>query len=142
MKIRFSILLIVSSITTFSYAQQSWSLQQCIDYALKNNANIQQYKLQVEQAESGLEFSKVSLLPTLNASASNYYNIGRRIDLYTNKFADKRVRSDNFSLSTGVTLFNGLQQYNTIKQNQENVNAVKLDQESNTQTIILNIVSV
>jgi outer membrane protein len=141
MKIKFSILLIISLITTFSYAQQSWSLQQCIDYALKNNANIQQYKLQVEQAESGLEFSKVSLLPTLNASASNYYNIGRRIDLYTNKFADKRVRSDNFSVSTGVTLFNGLQQYNTIKQNQENVNALKLDQESNTQTIILNIVS-
>ena len=141
MKIRFSLLIIISFIASVCQAQQSWSLQQCIDYALKNNANIQQSKLQVEQAESGLEFSKVSLLPSLNASASNYYNIGRRIDLYTNKFADKRVRSDNFSLSTGLTLFNGLQQYNTIKQSQENLNAAKLDQESNTQTIILNVVS-
>jgi outer membrane protein len=141
MKARFLIVFIFIMLAEWCRAQQSWSLQQCIDYALKNNANIQQSMIQVEQAESGLEFSKISLLPSLNASASNYYNIGRRIDLYTNKFADKRVRSDNFSLSTGITLFNGLQQYNTIKQNQENLKAAKFDQETNTQTIILNIVS-
>ncbi len=130
--------LVVSATT---HSQNSWSLQQCIDYALKNNINVKQSNLQVEQANANLEQSKFAILPSLNASISNFYNIGRRIDPFTNRFADKRVRSDNYSINAGVTLFNGLQQWNNIKQSQENVNASKLDVDANNQTIILNIAS-
>ena len=128
-------------IAHLGYAQNAWSLQQCIDYALKNNINVKQANLQVEQANVNLEQNQFSILPSVNGNISNFYNIGKRIDLYTNKFADKRVRSDNYSLSANVTLFNGLQQYNNIKQSQQNIEAAKLDVDANNQTIILNIAS-
>jgi len=132
------VLLIIANVAV---AQQEWSLQQCIDYALKNNFNVKQSNLQVQQANSNLEQSKFSVLPSVNGTISNYYNIGKRIDPFTNKFANSQVRSDNYSINANLTLFNGLQQYNTIKQNQQYIEASKLDADANTQNLILNIAS-
>jgi outer membrane protein len=128
-------------IAHIGFTQNIWSLQQCIDYALKNNINVKQSNLQVEQAYVNLEQNRFSVLPNLNGSVSNYYNIGKRIDQYTNKFADKRVRSDNYSLSSNITIFNGLQQYNNIKQSQLNIETAKHDADANNQNVILNIAS-
>ena len=73
--------------------------------------------------------SEAAVLPNLNANASNYYNYGKTIDPFTNSFATEKVRSDRYSLQANVTLFNGLQAYNTIKQNQLNLAAGKYDAE-------------
>jgi len=58
------------------------------------------------------------MLPNLNFNATNIWNTGQTIDQYTNTFATSTVRSNNFSVSTNVTIFNGLQKFNTLKQNQ------------------------
>ncbi|MFN5494229.1 MAG: TolC family protein, partial [Bacteroidota bacterium] len=93
------------------FAQQgAWSLQQCIEYAQKNNLQVKQSELGVQQSELTLLQNKASILPNLNFNANNFYNFGQTIDPFTTTCATSRVRRDRYSLSAGITLFNGLQQ--------------------------------
>ena len=118
---------------------QSYTLEQCIDYALKNNIQIKQTELNAELSEVNLTQSKANLLPSLSGNASHSYNIGRTVDRFTNQFADAEVLSQNFSLSTDVTLFSGLQNINTIKENKFNYLAGKYDVEKMKNDVALNI---
>ena len=115
------------------------NLQQCIDQAWNNNLQLRQSLLQVQQNEINLLQSKAQSLPTLNASANHTYNTGRRIDPFTNQFADQRVLSQNFSLSSGVNLFAGLSNWNSIKANSESLKAAKLSAEQIKNDIALQV---
>ncbi len=122
-------------------AGNPWTLQQCIDYALKNNLQIRQTELGQETNKVILAQDKANLLPSLNASAYHNYNFGRTIDPYTNTFANSEVLSENFSVSSGLVLFNGLQKVNTIKQGQFDLLSSKEDVDKMKNDISLNIAS-
>ncbi|HNW76291.1 MAG TPA: TolC family protein [Bacteroidales bacterium] len=100
------------------FSQKLWTLEDCIQYAMDNNLDIKKQIQTVQSNKASLLQTGLSALPTLNAGASNIWNWGQTIDQYTNQFATTNVRSNNFSVSTQVTIFNGLQKVNTIRQNQ------------------------
>lgn len=137
----FALLTLLLIGTNSASAQEAWTLQQCVDHAVKNNIQIKQSKLNIELAKGNLSQSEAGLLPNLNANLSNYYNYGKTIDQFTNSFATEKVRSDRYSLQANVTLFNGLQAYNTIKQNQLNLAASKYDTEKMVSDISLYVAS-
>lgn len=137
---RLILLILFSAAGAFSaVAQTSWTLEDCINYALKNNITVQQSEAQVDIATNNLKQSKMALLPTVNASASNNYNFGRSIDPFTNTFAVQQVRSNNFSISGNLTLFSGLQNQNTIKQQTATSRASREDLDATKNTIALNV---
>jgi outer membrane protein len=115
------------------------TLEQCIDYALKNNIQIRQSELNTELSQVSLRQSQGNLLPSLNANASHSYNIGRTIDRFTNQFADAQVLSQSFSVSTDINLFSGFQNINTIQQNKFSYLASKYDVEKIRNDVSLNI---
>ena len=108
-------------------SQKVWTLEDCINYALENNLDIQKQIQSVESYKADLTQSALGMLPNLNASGTNYWNFGQTIDQYTNTFATTSVRSNNFYVSSSMVLFNGLQKLNTVKQNQIMVLASKYD---------------
>lgn len=118
---------------------QPLTLEQCIDHALKNNIQIKQSELNTDLSQVTLTQSKANLLPSLNANAAHSYNIGRTIDRFTNQFADAQVLSQNFSLSSDINLFNGMQNINTIQQNKFSYLASKYDVEKMKNDVALNI---
>lgn len=120
-------------------AQQKWTLQQCIEYGIKNNISIMQADVNQQINKVSYEQSKANILPTLNGGATHTYNIGRTIDRYTNTFANSTVLSQNFYLGTQVTLWSGLAQYNTIKQNEYSYKATKETVEQRKNDLALNI---
>lgn len=108
-------------IAQLSIAQSSvWDLQQCVDYAQKNNISLKQSEINAKINKNNATQSKAAILPTVNAGAQHTYNFGRTIDRYTNTFANTQVLSQNFYVSSNVVLWSGLAQYNTIKANQYN----------------------
>lgn len=107
--------------------QKIWTLEDCISYAMDNNLDIKKQIQMVQSNKASLLQTGLSALPNLNAGASNVWNWGQTIDQYTNQFATTSVRSNNFSISTNVTLFSGLQKVNTFKQNQVDLMASKYD---------------
>lgn len=103
------------------------SLEDCITYALDHNIDIKKQLLMVDDQRQSLLQTKLGMIPSLNAGATHGYNWGMTVDRYTNSFATTRVQSNNFYLSSSVPLFQGLQQVNSIKQNQFNLMASQYD---------------
>ncbi len=100
-------------------AQEAWTLEQCIRYAYDNNIRLKQQQLNVIRAENDLLQSKLNLLPDLNASSNFNSSKGKVLDQNTFTIVDgKTVNSLSASIGSGVTLFKGLQQKNTIDRNE------------------------
>jgi len=126
--------------TSWSYTQENtWTLDACIQHALDRNITINQKKLNNELSEITLDQSRADLLPNLTASGSQSWNFGRSVDPYTNEYVSTNVGSNNFSMSTSVTLFDGLQNINSIKKNQIDVQSGSLDLEKTKNDIILSV---
>jgi outer membrane protein len=120
-------ILLLFTLPARSQTPKEWTLEDCINYALDNNLDIKKQVLGVESNRANLLESYLVMLPNLNAYGSNTWNWGQTIDMYTNTFATSEVRSNNFYISTGVTLFNGMTKYNAVKQSQINLLASKYD---------------
>lgn len=108
-------------------AQKIWTLEDCVNYALENNLDINKQLLNVETNRASLLQSGLNMLPNLNVGGTNVWNFGQTIDQYTNTFATNTVRSNNFYISSNLTLFSGFQKLNTYKANQINVLASQYD---------------
>ncbi|MFL5752104.1 MAG: TolC family protein [Bacteroidia bacterium] len=126
---------------TTSFSQTGWTLQQCIDQAIKNNLSIKQSEITSQMSEVNLRQSEAGILPSLNAGATHTYNIGKNIDRYTNTFANSTVLSQNFYLSSQVTLWSGMAQYNNVRQNDYSYRATKENLEQMKNDVSLNVAS-
>ena len=110
-------------------AQQQWTLQQCIDYAMEHNVNILQSQLQQQNADYQLKMSQNAWLPSVNASASEGFDFGQSPS-YTGVYVSDNSSSASVGLSVSVPLFQGLNLYNTNKANQLNLQATTQDLEA------------
>ncbi len=137
-------LLLVFSTISFKASSQSakvWTLKECVDHALENNIQIKQSSLNMELAADGKTLSFAAMFPSLNATASHNYNFGRNVDPTTNLFTNDQVQSNSFSLSSNLTLFNGFQMQNSLKQSGIDLIASKYDLEKMKDDIAMNVVS-
>ncbi len=132
------ICLLSSQGLTFSQ-QKMWSLEECIIYAIENNIQIKQQTLQTEIQKNSLDLAKLNLLPTLSGSASHDYSFGRALDQNEYQFYNQTVRSDYFYLGGGLTLFTGLQNYNSIQKSRYEVLAGQEDLQNILDNVSLNV---
>jgi outer membrane protein len=108
-------------------AQKMYSLQECIETALKNNLRLKQAQLSMQSAAVDVKTGKAAMLPNLNASFSENYNFGRNIDPVTNAYIINNTQSTNMGVNSTVTLFNGFQLMNNLKLAQINYKAFGTD---------------
>jgi outer membrane protein len=116
------------------------TLKQCIETGLANNLDVLQGELQMQSSKINMNQSKLNLLPDLNGSASHNFRQGRSIDPYSNSPVTEGVNSSNFSLSSGVVLFNGLSRQNAIKQFSLAYQASKMDWQQVKDNLTINII--
>lgn len=119
--------------------QKVWSLEECIIYAIENNIQIKQQVIQTEVQQNSLDLAKLKLLPSLNASMSHDYSFGRALDFTTYEYVDNNALNEFFSAGGGMTLFNGLVNYNTIQKNKAELLAGREDLQNIKDNISLNI---
>lgn len=132
-------ILLLGSVTVTAQ-QKAWTLEECISHALQNNIRIKQQEIMTKYQLSALEQSKLSLLPTINGSASHNYAFGRALDETTYEFTENEtVQSNNFYAGSNVTLFHGLVNYNTIQKNKYQLLASEQDLERFRDDISLSI---
>lgn len=98
-----------------SYAQNSWTLQQCLDSSQFANNQLQQIAIDLEIAKLKTENRYKVWFPSFNAGMLHGYNWGQTIDPFTNEFATDRVQYNNFFLNSSATLFSGLSKVNSAK---------------------------
>jgi len=123
-----------------SFAQEQWSLEKCISYAKENNISIKSQKLNVDIEKTNAKQAKLELLPSLNAQVGHNFSFGRSTS-YNNVTNSGDQQSSNFSLSSNVSLFEGFQKWNSIKQAEINLKASLKDLDKAENDISLNITS-
>ena len=108
---------------------KTYSLEDCINYALKNSTDINRANNAIERKESYLKQSKSALGPSLNlrinqntgSSSSHIRSSGK--GEWTSNFNT----SLSASLSSSITLYNGGKLKNTILKNESNLEAANAD---------------
>lgn len=99
-----------------SFSQQTYSLKQCVETALTNNIPVKQSGLETEAARADWHRARANLLPNLNGAWDYGWNQGRSINPFTNAYISQQFSGSGAGLSSNITLFNGLQLQNVIRQ--------------------------
>lgn len=94
-------------------AQNPWTLEQCIDYAIENNIDIKQRMLEKENKEIELHTTKMSRLPDLNGSAGESFGFGRSTGR-DGTMEDNTSSQTYFGLETSVPIFTGFRIPNQV----------------------------
>jgi outer membrane protein len=95
-------------------AQETWSLDRCINFALQNNLTGHLYELDEQVAKINATQSKLNLLPSLSASSSAGVNFGRSVDEYSNEIVNTEYFNNSNNLNSSVGIFHGFVQMNRI----------------------------
>lgn len=111
-----------------SVSAQQWTLQQCIDYALKHNIQVKQRDVSRLQRELDVNTAKNSRLPDLSASASENFSFGRGLTA-ENTYTNTNTSSTSFGLSTSVPLFTGFRIPKNLELQRLNLEAATADLE-------------
>jgi outer membrane protein TolC len=110
----FLVSLLIFSLAGSSLAQEPWTLEKCVEYAMTNNLDIQKAGLKNQRNEENYRQSIRNLLPGLSASSGYGASFGKSIDPITNDVVYQSFSSNSFSASTSVSLFQGFRQLNEI----------------------------
>ena len=138
-KILLPILAFIFSISAVN-AQELWDLEKCINHAKEHNISLQLRKLDAEVQANNTKQSKLSLLPNLNGSTGYNFNYGRSLKA-DNTYENQNSQTGSLGLSSRVTLFDGFQNWNTVKQNELDLQANLQDVEKAKEDLALNITS-
>lgn len=138
------ILLLTFLASTFNvavWAQEKITLEKAIETALNNNIQVKQAKLSEALSDETIRQSKAALIPTLNLQTQATENFGRNIDPSTNQFTNNAIFAVFGNLSSQVTLFQGGQKINQIKQNKILLEADKSNTAKTKNDLTLNVVT-
>ncbi|MFA6152357.1 MAG: TolC family protein [Chitinophagaceae bacterium] len=105
-------LLLVCSLLFFmgkAKAQDSlvWSLNDCIQYAMKNNISIKKKALDKQSAEVNYIQQKNNKLPLLSGSSSLNVSNGSTIDPITSNFVSQTIIANSYGLNGQLVLYQG-----------------------------------
>ncbi|QES89080.1 TolC family protein [Rhizosphaericola mali] len=92
-----------------------YSLDNCIDIAIKNNPDVTTKSYLASSSKIGLEQAKSNVFPSLNAYLGHSLYNGRSINIYTNSYVNQSFNSGNYNVTTSLTLWNGSSIQNYIK---------------------------
>ncbi|MEP2689474.1 TolC family protein [Maribacter dokdonensis] len=119
--------LLLLTIWVSVFAQESWTLDECVSYALAHNLQLNDFKYTNQSNKETYRQSVRNLLPSVNASSSYLVNYGRAEDPNTGTFVNQDFYSNNYSLESSIDLFQGFQKINAIKASKLLFKATKED---------------
>jgi outer membrane protein len=146
MKTRFSALIISSifSITAgINAVAQSkiWSVDECIQYALQKNIQVQQAQVSNDIYGLDMNYAKSAWHPSLSGSARQNFSWSNQTNNTTGSTVFKSTDGTNISLNSGMTVYNGNRIRNNVKQSEINYEAAKYNTEVIKETVSLNVLN-
>lgn len=113
---KFKIIIVATLAMAFGHAQEKklWTLEECVRYAEEHNLTIQQAELDLENAKIDKLDAIGNFIPSLNAQASASSSTGYSIDPTTNSFVNQKFFNVTPSISSSLTLFDGLRNFHQL----------------------------
>lgn len=121
---------------------KTWSLEECINYALGKNIQVQKTLLSNDRNQLSANQAQANRLPSVNASVRENFNWYKGFDSSTGSYGSSSgANSTNYSVSSSVSLFNGQKLTNKIKQAELDLQAGRLYSETVKESVGLNILN-
>lgn len=114
--------LLLFTVLVSSAQVRKWTLQECVEYAVEHNLTIEQFELDLENAKIDKSDALGNFLPSLSGSTSASSNTGFSINPTNNLPTNSTAFNVNASLTSNVTLFDGLR--NVYQMNRAKMNAI------------------
>lgn len=136
MKKYFSFALLI--LCALAFSQKKWSLQECVEYAVKNNLQVinNQYNASIQAKNA--EIAKRDALPGVSGNINNNTSFGQARDVFGNV-----RRNDNFlnsaSVGANIQLYNHGRIQKAAQKSQYDLEASLLDVETTKNNISLQI---
>lgn len=124
--------------STYSQTDE-WTLEKCIEYANNQNIQIKQNLLTNDLIKENISQIKANRIPSLNAGAGQSLTWGASMDPVSGDYQNENYSSNNFNLSSSLTLFNGLKNSKSIKQGEINYQAAEYKTKEIRENISLQI---
>ncbi len=96
-------------------AQTVWTMQQCMQYAVKHNHEVKRAELELDNYQAGKTAAIGRFLPEIDARVGAQYNFGRAIDPETNIYTDVSTFSNVYSLQASLPVFDGFSRIHALR---------------------------
>jgi outer membrane protein len=94
----------------------TYTIQQCIDSALRNNATVKSYEFIASNAQNARLQQVGNMVPSINALAQFYNSGGKSVNTFTNQYVTQNYNQGYGQINGSVILFNGFSLLNYLKQ--------------------------
>jgi len=116
MNLKFSVIvLFFLTVSWQAFAQETWSLDKCVSYAIEHNLSLNDFEYTEFSNEETFKQSKRDLLPSINGYADYFQSFGRAADPNSNIIVNSDFFANNYSLTASIDLFQGFQKINSIR---------------------------
>ena len=129
----------ISGLAIKAQSGRTLSLRECVETGIRNSLDVVQRDLQAQREEVNWKQSKGDMLPTFQGTINHSLNIGRNVDA-NNNYTNTQFTSANWSLQSGITLFNGLRLWNRLRSSQFAYEASKLEWQQQKDNLTLDII--
>jgi outer membrane protein len=142
-KVRYLICLVPFITCSFYLEAQVrvWSIDDCINYALEKNIQIQKALVSNKISEINLNFSKSAWYPSLSGSARQNFDWSNQLNTTTGSTVFKGSNGTNISLNSGMTVYNGNKIRNAVKKSQNDYEADKYNTDIIKENISLSVLN-
>lgn len=83
-------------------AQQEWSLDRCVSYAIEHATEVGRERIEQKQAQTEYRNSLLDFLPSLSAQVGGQYNWGRNIDPETNTYNTITTFNNGYQINASL----------------------------------------
>jgi len=105
---------LLACLPSFSQAKK-WSLEECIEFAMKKNISIQLSMLDEKLAKVDRKDAIGAYLPSATAQASHSWNVGLNQNITTGLLENQTTQFTSAGLNVGVDIYNGMQNYHRAR---------------------------
>ena len=95
---------------------QSWSLDDCMKYAVEHSTEVKRESINARQRKQDYQHAVAGFLPTVTGGVQGQYAWGRNIDPETNTYNNVTTFNNYYQLYAELNVFDGFATINALKQ--------------------------
>ena len=94
---------------------QTWTMQQCMQYAVEHNHEVKRAELDLDNFKAQKTGAIGRFLPSVDASIGANYNFGRAIDPETNGYTDVSTFYNGYQVTASLPVFDGFNRIHALR---------------------------
>ena len=131
--------LLIIIVPNILMAQQSWTLEECVNRALEKNISIKQSQLDYAGSEIDKQGAIGNFLPNINVGSSHSWNVGLNQNITTGLLENVTTQFSSMNLNLNVNLYSGLQNIKRLHRANLAILASQYQLEDMTENVALRV---